>query len=66
MAVPINNFLKANEVQYILSDAGIAVLITEAGAPDGLEALRASLPNLRAFPAEQIFAAPPPDKMLPR
>ena len=65
VAVPINNFLKPNEVQYILSDAGIATLITEAGAPEGLAALRASLPNLRAFSAEQIFAAPIRESSLP-
>jgi long-chain acyl-CoA synthetase len=65
VAVPINNFLKPNEVQYILSDAGIATLITEAGAPDGLAALRASRPNLKIFPAEQIFAGPAPESPLP-
>jgi long-chain acyl-CoA synthetase len=58
VAVPVNNFLKPNEVQYILSDAGIETLITDDAAPDALAALRASLPNLKAFPAEQIFAAP--------
>src|SRR5262249_28745274 len=29
-AVPINNFLKPDEVNYILQDAGINVLITDA------------------------------------
>src|ERR1041385_2727298 len=30
VAVPINNFLKAEEVSYILRDAGIDVLISDA------------------------------------
>ncbi|MGA2554838.1 MAG: long-chain fatty acid--CoA ligase [Verrucomicrobiota bacterium] len=65
VVVPINNFLKPSEVQYILSDAGIATLITDASAQDRLAALRASLPNLKALPAEQIFAAPVRESSLP-
>jgi len=57
VAVPINHFLKAGEVQFILSDAGIATLITDA-MPDALAALRAARPQLRTLFAEQISAAP--------
>src|ERR1700722_12429590 len=31
VVVPINNFLKANEVNYILADAGIEVVFSEEG-----------------------------------
>src|SRR5271169_3571769 len=58
VVVPINNFLKPNEVQFILSDAGIATLITDPATQDGLPALQAALPGLRIFSAEQITAAP--------
>ena len=58
MAVPINNFLKPNEVQFILSDAGIDALITDAAMPDALGALHAARPQLRTLLAEEITAAP--------
>jgi long-chain acyl-CoA synthetase len=58
VAVPINNFLKPNEVQFILSDAGIDTLITDAAMPDALGALHAARPQLRTLLAEQITAAP--------
>ena len=57
VAVPINNFLKPGEVQFILADAGIATLITDA-MPDALAALQAARPQLRTLFAEQITAAP--------
>ena len=50
VVVPINNFLKPDEVNYILNDAGIDVLITdnELGSHHrALEAARASLKLLR-------------------
>ena len=40
VVVPINNFLKADEVDYILDDAGIDVLITEAAMDEALARLR--------------------------
>jgi long-chain acyl-CoA synthetase len=52
--VPINNFLKPDEVNYILQDAGIDVLITEQellGAALGLSATR---PTLKLFPVEKF------------
>jgi long-chain acyl-CoA synthetase len=51
VAVPINNFLKPGEVQYILSDAGIETLITEAGAPDAVR------PQVAVLTAEEIAGA---------
>jgi long-chain acyl-CoA synthetase len=58
VVVPINNFLKPSEVQYILTDAGIANLITDAAMQESLTALRAVIPDLKTLPAEEIAAAP--------
>jgi long-chain acyl-CoA synthetase len=58
VAVPINNFLKPGEVQFILSDAGIETLITDVATPDTLGALRASRPRLRELQAAEIAGAP--------
>ena len=59
VAVPINNFLKPGEVQFILADAGIDTLITEAAMTDALAALQAARPQLKTLLAEAITAAPP-------
>ncbi|MGA2544422.1 MAG: long-chain fatty acid--CoA ligase [Verrucomicrobiota bacterium] len=66
VVVPINNFLKPNEVQFILSDAGIATLITDPATQDGLPALQAAHPRLKTLLAQQITAAPlhPPSSIL--
>lgn len=59
--VPINNFLKADEVNYILRDAGVNVLITENAMSASLTDLCSALPQLRFFHIEQFtdaFAAP--------
>ncbi|MBM3837916.1 MAG: long-chain fatty acid--CoA ligase [Verrucomicrobia bacterium] len=47
VVVPINNFLKPQEVEYILRDAGIRVLVTEASMGDALAQLASGLPELR-------------------
>jgi long-chain acyl-CoA synthetase len=47
VAVPINNFLKPDEVNYILADAGIDVLITDAELGSHFRALAAARPQLR-------------------
>src|SRR5678815_3414364 len=44
VAVPINNFLKPDEVNYILNDAGIDVLITDADLGSHVRALHAAMP----------------------
>jgi long-chain acyl-CoA synthetase len=66
VAVPINNFLKPGEVQFILDDAGIDTLITEAAMKDALAALHAARPQLKTLLAEAITAAPlhPPSSIL--
>jgi long-chain acyl-CoA synthetase len=56
VVVPINNFLKPDEVTYILQDAGIDVLITDSDLAAHLPALAASRPGLRLFLAENLPA----------
>ncbi len=58
--VPINNFLKPNEVNFILADAGIDVLITDSTMIEGLPALSAARPQLKFWQVEEFskFTAP--------
>ncbi len=59
VVVPINCFLKADEVGYILDDSGARVLVSETAMGDALNRLTASRPALRLFPKESLsFAAP--------
>jgi long-chain acyl-CoA synthetase len=59
VAVPINNFLKADEVNFILADAGVDVLITDDELGSHHRALEAARPGLKLFKVEAINAAPP-------
>ena len=54
VVVPINNFLKADEVNYILADAGIDVLITDAELGTHHRALEIARPHLKLFRIEQL------------
>ena len=54
--VPINNFLKPDEVNYILSDGGIDVLITEEELAAHAPALTAARPQLKIFKVEDFPA----------
>jgi long-chain acyl-CoA synthetase len=58
VAVPINNFLKPDEVSYILQDAGIDVLITDSELATHLSALAATRPGLRLLQADDLPASP--------
>ncbi|PWU20266.1 MAG: long-chain fatty acid--CoA ligase [Verrucomicrobia bacterium] len=49
VVVPINNFLKPDEVSYIVADAGIEVLITDQELSKYLPALIEKKPRLRSF-----------------
>lgn len=59
VVVPINNFLKPDEVHYILGDAGIAVLLTDEELATHAPALQAVYPRLRLMPVEQFGWLPP-------
>jgi long-chain acyl-CoA synthetase len=65
VVVPINNFLKTDEVSFILSDAGIDVLITDAELGTHHRALQAARPQLKLFRIEQ-FAAPETESGSPK
>jgi len=57
VVVPINNFLKADEVNYVLEDAGIDVLVTDAELAAHFPAFAAARPGLRLFKVEDCGAA---------
>jgi long-chain acyl-CoA synthetase len=54
VVVPINNFLKPDEIQYILSDASIDVLITDETMSEHLPAVQSHRPELRAWMVEEF------------
>ena len=54
VVVPINNFLKADEVNYILSDAEIDVLVTDAELGAHHHTLQIARPHLEVFQVEQV------------
>jgi len=54
VVVPINNFLKPDEVAYILNDAGMDVLITDAELGNHEPALTAQCPELRFLRVEDL------------
>lgn len=58
VAVPVNNFLKAGEVAYMLADAGVRVVIAEDSAGDSMVALEALQPGLQTLRAEEIPSVP--------
>src|SRR6267154_163161 len=53
VAVPINNFLKPDEVNYILNDAGIDVLLTDADLGVHFNALKTERPSLQLFVVQE-------------
>ncbi len=59
VVVPINNFLKAEEVNYILNDAGIDVLITDAELATHHRALEAARPQLKLCRIERVLELEP-------
>ena len=59
VVVPINNFLKPDEVNHILSDAGIDVLITDTELGSHHRALEAARPHLKLFKVEEIDGKSP-------
>jgi len=52
--VPINNFLKPDELNHILSDADIDVIITDQSMMEHLPALQAHRPQLRIWTVEEL------------
>ena len=56
VVVPINNFLKPDEVGYILEDAGVEVLITDSELGAHFPALSAKRPTLKMLNIEEAVA----------
>jgi long-chain acyl-CoA synthetase len=54
VVVPINNFLKPAEVNYILNDGGIDVLISNEELSAHFSKLTAACPQLKIFKAEEF------------
>ncbi|MBI4664504.1 MAG: long-chain fatty acid--CoA ligase [Verrucomicrobia bacterium] len=60
VVVPINNFLKSQEVEYILRDANIRVLITERSLLEAAPDLAAAAPQLRFIQIDEFARADAP------
>lgn len=54
VAVPVNTFLKPQEVAFILRDAGVQVLVTEEALEEQLLSLQSLLPELKIFRIEHL------------
>jgi long-chain acyl-CoA synthetase len=54
VVVPINNFLKPDEVNFILGDADISVVITDGELGAHHRALEVAQPHLKLFRIEQL------------
>lgn len=55
VVVPINNFLKPEEILHILDDSGIDLMLTEEVMKPHLPALTAQRPNLRYWFVEEFY-----------
>lgn len=60
VVAPINNFLKPDEVTYILKDCGAKVIVTDASMAEGAAKLTSSVPGLRAWNIENFPELPRP------
>jgi long-chain acyl-CoA synthetase len=56
--VPLNNFYKPHEVEYILKDAGVDLVITDASMEEPTAALTALCPHLKVWKIEHLAALP--------
>src|SRR5207237_10847008 len=58
IVVPINSFLKPNEVAYILNDAGIDLLISDRSMSEQIAVLQASCPGTKVWHVEDFCSLP--------
>jgi long-chain acyl-CoA synthetase len=56
IVVPINNFLKPQEVRFILADAGVEVLITDQELGAHFSALKGDRPGLKLAPIDRVLS----------
>lgn len=61
VVVPVNCFLKADEVAYILDDSGARVLVTEAAMQAAVAKLTATRPDLRLLNKASLPPVDAPD-----
>jgi len=54
VVVPINNFLKPDEVQFMLEDAGVTLLISDSSMAESVSKLTAARPSLRVWNVEHF------------
>ena len=59
VVVPINNFLKPDEVNFILADAGIDLLITDSELSAHFQSLKTARPPLKLLNVESVLASFP-------
>src|ERR1041384_7909481 len=59
VVVPINNFLKPDEVAYILNDAGIDIIITDGELSTQFQLLKTKRPSLKLLNAENVLVSFP-------
>jgi long-chain acyl-CoA synthetase len=59
VVVPINNFLKPDEVQFILGDAGIDLVLTDSELSANFQALKAARPALKLMNVETVLGSFP-------
>jgi long-chain acyl-CoA synthetase len=59
VVVPINNFLKPDEVSYILNDAGIDIIITDSELSAHFQTLKTKRPALKLLNVENVLASFP-------
>ncbi len=58
VVVPVNNFLKPDEIAFILRDAAVRVVIHDESLQEGAEKLATLLPELRQLRAEAFTPLP--------
>ncbi len=58
IAVPVNNFLKPQEVSFILSDSGAEIMVTDDSLAAGLPELMELRPRLRCVPVDDYSSLP--------
>jgi long-chain acyl-CoA synthetase len=54
VVVPINNFLKPDEVGYILKDCDANLIITDTAMAEGVQKLSTTIPKLRGWNVEEF------------